>query len=100
MSVPHKSEAGGGMEKSMPLSQWRLSMSGPSQAPGRYKAFRPSSARAPSNALSCIDSADGRRLGDAKCQNYSNFRMSSSGTVRHATQMQRLKSLNLQIGGQ
>src|SRR4029078_4389827 len=29
--------------------------SGPSQAPGRYKAFRPSSARAPSNDLSCID---------------------------------------------
>jgi hypothetical protein len=35
----HKSYPGGGMEKSM---------SGPLQSPGRYKAFRPSSAHPPS----------------------------------------------------
>ena len=34
----------------------RKSMSGPSQAPGRYKAFRPSSAHGPSSsAMSLID---------------------------------------------
>ncbi len=52
------------------------------------QGIRPSSARTPSSALSFIDSADGRRLGDTKCQNYSNFRMSSSGRVRHATLVQ------------
>ena len=84
------------VEKSAPLSPTgACPKSGPSQAPGRYKAFRPSSARASSNALSCIDSADDRRLGDAKCQNYSNFRTPSSGTLTQPTQMQPRKTLAL-----
>jgi hypothetical protein len=45
-------------------------MSGPSQAPGRYKAFCPSSAHAPSKRVA-IDDRSRRRFGESKCQSTS-----------------------------